>query len=288
MPLFPAKRYTGAVAILWQALITLLALIAAPALAQNAPTHIAARLLAEGAAAAGGTVTLAIEMKPAAGWHGYWRNPGDAGFGMQLDWALPKGSSTGALQYPVPETLVVSGLMNHVYQRDYAVLVPLALPAGAVPGSYPISVKANWLACTEQVCVPERATLATTITISAPGAAARPATAFDAWRSKLPAPLSAQVHYAIEGATLRLAIPFPAASAVAGPHLFAADDHVVDYAAPQIFARAGDVLLVTLQRAKVAAVSPASFGAVLRLNAAGDGLALVATPGAVPAGANSI
>ena len=98
---------------------------------------------------------LALHMRPEPGWHGYWANPGDAGFGMTLKWRLPGGSEAGAPQYPVPQTLVIAGLMNHVFERDYAVLVPLRIARDAQPGSVlPISVAADWLACTDQVCVP--------------------------------------------------------------------------------------------------------------------------------------
>ena len=54
-----------------------------------APTWVQARgieqqLVAEGPAPAGGEVELAIQMRPAPGWHGYWQNPGDAGLPMEV------------------------------------------------------------------------------------------------------------------------------------------------------------------------------------------------------------
>ena len=76
-------------------------------------------------------MTLAIHFTPAPGWHGYWSNPGDAGDGMTLDWHLPAGWKAGEPQYPVPRELSIAGLMNHVYEAEYAVLVPVAVPAGA-------------------------------------------------------------------------------------------------------------------------------------------------------------
>ncbi|MEO5587217.1 MAG: protein-disulfide reductase DsbD domain-containing protein [Novosphingobium sp.] len=274
-------------ALLW----SMLALsFAQPAFAQPAaPTHITAELIAEAPAEPGEAVTLAFHMRPSEGWHGYWANPGDAGFGMALKWTLPPGVKAGALRYPVPETLIVSGLMNHVYEHDYAVLVPLTVPADARPGArLPVAVEANWLACTDQVCVPERATLQTVVTVAAPAAApaATPAQdpRFDAWRARLPAPLGATARFALTGDRIRLAIPLPASLPLENPHFFAASEHVTAYAAPQVFRRQGDLLIVELARPTVAAAAPGELAGVLRLNAAGDGVEIAAAPGLVPTG----
>ncbi len=117
---------------IFQVILMTLALLASlpAAHAQGAfgggKAHIAARLVAESAAPAPGAgTTIAFAMTPEAGWHGYWENPGDAGLGMTVEWTLPKGVSIGRLRYPVPETLVISGLMNHVYEGPYAVLATL-------------------------------------------------------------------------------------------------------------------------------------------------------------------
>ncbi len=273
--------YRGLVVLLLQ-LAALL--FAAPALA--APTHITAALVAESAVEPGGKVTLALVMRPETGWHGYWLNPGDAGFGMTAKWRLPRGASTGPLLYPVPRTLILAGLMNHVYESDYALLVELTAPANSAPGSrLPISVEADWLACTDEICVPERATLSTEVLIGPPGAADR---RFDEWRRRLPAPLGAEAHFAIAGDTIRLGIPMPRTVALEAPHLFAADDRVVSYPAGQAFFRKGDLLIVELQRPRALAITPATFSAVLRLNAAGDGVTIAAVPGSVPTGGEPI
>ena len=291
-------RYRPLVAKIWQAVLLCVAGAIWAATAQadtapapgsvvvaNAPNHITARLLTEGPAAPGGTVTLAIAMNPAPGWHGYWLNPGDAGYAMRLGWHLPAGGQAGTPQYPVPQTLVLAGLMNHVYTRDYAVLVPFHVPDGAAPGaSLPISVDAEWLACSDQTCVPEKATLTTEVRIGQPSADPR----FDAWRAALPAPLGGTAHVEADAKTLRLAIPLPASVGVKAPHLFIATDGITEYAAPQTFSRAGDTLIVTLAR-RAGTAAPASLSAVLGLDdgAKSDsvgGLEFTATPGPVPTG----
>ena len=80
-----------------------LALLLVPAIA--AAQHIVPQLVAEGPAPPGGEVELAIHMRPAPGWHGYWLNPGDAGLPMEVEWQLPKGFAVGPLRYPVPTRL---------------------------------------------------------------------------------------------------------------------------------------------------------------------------------------
>jgi len=134
-------------------LLIFLLLLVAPTVAQA--RGIEPQLVAEGPAPAGGEVELAIHMRPAKGWHGYWQNPGDAGLPMEVKWQLPRGYSAGPLRYPVPTRLTVAGLMNYVYERDYAVLVRLKVPANA-SGTIPIRAEARWLACTDKICVPEQ------------------------------------------------------------------------------------------------------------------------------------
>ena len=269
-------------------LLQLLLLFCALALSPRAlaaPNNIAAELVAEGPGEAGKTVWLAFHMKPAAGWHGYWRNPGDAGLGMNTAWTLPSGAQVGALAYPVPQTLLVSGLMNHVYKGDYAVLVPLILPAGAAPGSrLPIAVDAQWLACTDTICVPERARMETWVEVGTP----RSSQQFDRWRAALPAPLGSDAKFALSDKGLRIAIPLPRTVALDRPHFFLGEDKVADYAAPQAFFRKGDTLIVELARARFAPQSPGALTGVLRLNPAGDGLDIAARPGPVPSGGNRL
>src|SRR5689334_23260898 len=94
------------------------------------------QLVAEGPAPPGSYVDLAIHMRTKPGWHGYWLNPGDAGLPMDVHWRLPKGFAAGPLRYPVPTRLTVAGLMNYVFERDYAMLVRLKVPVdakGAIP-----------------------------------------------------------------------------------------------------------------------------------------------------------
>ena len=81
-------------------------------------------------------------------------------------WRLPDGWRAEALQYPVPDRLIIAGLMNYVFERDYALLATLHVPASAEPGgTFPIDARLDYLVCTDQVCVPETATVSTELAI---------------------------------------------------------------------------------------------------------------------------
>jgi DsbC/DsbD-like thiol-disulfide interchange protein/cytochrome c biogenesis protein CcdA len=232
-------------------------------------------LVAEGPAPAGGEVELAIHMRPAPGWHGYWLNPGDAGLPMDVKWQLPKGLEAGPLRYPVPTRLEIAGLMNYVFERDYAVLVRLKVPRDA-HGILPIRADARWLACTDKICVPEQGRLALDLPV---GAGTPDRAQFDAWRRALAQPIATVGHFTTDGDKLRVAIPLPASVKVEQPYLFPITNNVVDYEAPQSFRRSGNWLVVELAMKK----APAAFAGVLALGGS-IGLEFRAVPGAVPTG----
>jgi DsbC/DsbD-like thiol-disulfide interchange protein/cytochrome c biogenesis protein CcdA len=263
---------------MFRRVLILFALLLAPALAHA--RGIEPQLVAEGPAPAGGEVELAIQMIPAPGWHGYWLNPGDAGLPMDVKWQLPKGFAAGPLRYPVPGRLEIAGLMNYVYERDYAVLVRLKVPAGA-KGLIPIRAEAHWLACTDKICVPEQGTLELDLPV---GNGTPQRGQFDQWRRALPRPLASVGHFAVAGDKLRVAIPLPATVAVDQPYVFPLADGPVDYAAKQSFRRAGDTLIAELPRKGAAA---GDFAGVLALGD-GSGLEFRAVPGSVPEGGTAI
>jgi DsbC/DsbD-like thiol-disulfide interchange protein/cytochrome c biogenesis protein CcdA len=255
-------------------ILILLALLLAPALA-NA-RGIDPQLVAEGPAAAGGEVELAIVMHTKPGWHGYWLNPGDAGLPMEVKWVLPKGWSVGQLQYPVPTRLKIAGLMNYVYEKDYAVLVRLKAPANAT-GAVPIRAAAHWLACTDKICVPESGELSLDLPV---GSGSPNQAQFDQWRMALPRPLASAAHFQVAGDEIRLGIPLPRDVKVEKPYFFPSVDGPVDYAGEQHFSRKDDLLIAELPRRRG---DPAQLAGVLSLGD-GRGLEVEVSPGAVPGG----
>jgi DsbC/DsbD-like thiol-disulfide interchange protein/cytochrome c biogenesis protein CcdA len=240
--------------------------------------NIAVELYADGAPVAGGEWMLALRFTPKSPeWHGYWSNPGDAGQGMRLTLDLPDGWQAGEPLYPVPERLTISGLMNHIYEGTYVVLVPVKVPAGVDGASLPpITGQVEYLACTDKICVPQDAVLS-----------AKAGGDFPRWRAEIAPLLDARGSFAVAGQTLRLAIPLPASVGLADPHVFIATERVVQYAAPQTFRRVGDMLVAEIALNERREGDPQTLTGILAFGD-GAGVRFVAAPGAVPSGGELI
>ena len=196
--------------------------------------------------APGDNVTVAIVMDPKAGWHDYWSNPGDAGTPLELEWQLPAGVTAGLVRAPVPETLIVSGFMNHIYKAKHAFLVDIKIPKDAQPGqSLSVKVNARWSACSDLVCVPETATLTVPLTVGSSTIANADRARFDEWRSALPVPLDRAALYQIDGKRIEIAIPYPRSAKAERIWFFAQTEKLFRYAAPQSARRVGDWLVVS-------------------------------------------
>ena len=256
--------------------ITLFLLGALPASAQVPRENaIQPELVLRSHATPGSGTDLAILMHTSPGWHGYWLNPGDAGLPMEVEWTLPPGWKVEPLRYPVPHKLLVAGIVNYVFESDYAVLTRI-VPPSSTTGSR-ISANLRWLACTDKICVPEHGEVSIDVPTSG---TAIPDARFDNWLRALPRPLGSQAHFALRPKTIDLAIPLPAGVAVNDAYFFPADDGPIDYAAPQFIRRTGDTLVVELGRRDG---DPSVINGVLSIGG-GRGLEIAATPGAVPSG----
>ncbi|WP_375395859.1 protein-disulfide reductase DsbD family protein [uncultured Sphingomonas sp.] len=268
--------------------MTLLALLLAWTTVVRADTfgapsrHLPMTLVAESVVPrAGGIVTIAIDTQPEAGWHGYWLNPGDAGFPARLDWTLPAGATVAGLRYPVPTTMLVAGLMNYVYKAPYAPLVTLSVPAGLPTGTkLPVRLKADYLVCTDSICVPEAQTLSMDLTVGDGTIAPATRASFDAWRRAIPKPLGSAAAYSVKDGILRIAVPYPAGAVATDAYFFPTTTGAVDYAAPQTVTRDGDMLTIATKTAAGSKPAGAIEG-VLRIGVA-QGLMLSAAPGGSP------
>jgi len=181
---------------------------------------------------ASGEVTLraGIEMKIVAGWHTYWRYPGDSGVPPRFDFSGSANLKSAKVLYPAPqlhsdETGQTIGYENSVVfpvevtpkdaskpvdlklKIDYAVCEKLCVPA---EGSAALPLKPGASAedaavKTAFARVPQRVDAAASgLTVKRAGGGAKPLVMVD-----LPAPANAPVTIFVEGPTPEWALPIP-------------------------------------------------------------------------------
>lgn len=265
-------------------LLIMLCLMPTGAMAQDTrfgDDKIAVNLFVDREAETDGGRMLALHFKPRSEeWHGYWSNPGDAGQGMDLTLDLPEGWRAGEPLYPVPTRLEIAGLMNHIFEGDYTVLVPLTASASARPiDAAAIRGTVSYLACTDRICVPQDARLDAVV-----------GGEFDQWRSSIAPMLDRTAQFEMTGRSLRLGIPVPRNLRLSDPHVFVARgstgaEAVPAYAAEQVFRRAGDVLVAEIpldQRRDQTAGAPVSAITGILSFGDGEGVRFAAVPGEVP------
>jgi thiol:disulfide interchange protein DsbD len=106
-----------------------------------------------------GSVLVGIRFRMDNGWHIYWKNPGDAGMPVTVNWTLPEGWSAGPLLYPVPVRFTSQGLTGYGY-RDEVILFSRILtdPRRPPAPDAVVGAEVSWLACGES-CQPGSAVL---------------------------------------------------------------------------------------------------------------------------------
>ena len=189
-------------------LLLLVAATATPAAAAGS-THLAVSLLAESETPAAGRTTLvALKFVPKSGWHGYWSNPGDSGLAPKVAWSAPRGVTFGRLRHPAPELLSVAGMASFVHSGTHILLADMRVPSGLAPGS-PLRVRAKleWLACTDRLCVPERAELLLDLTVGDGRASPANRAVFRAAAANLPKAVSSEAEYSLDDGSLLLSLP---------------------------------------------------------------------------------
>lgn len=133
----------------------------------------------------GDTVMAAVRLQMNPGWHTYWENSGDSGYATKIKWTLPAGVTNGAIQWPVPEKVVISGETTFGYHDEAILLVPLRIAADAPAGPAKFSAKVSWLEC-EKLCLPGSATVDAELVIGPDHKTSGHTAIFSAARERLP------------------------------------------------------------------------------------------------------
>jgi thiol:disulfide interchange protein DsbD len=214
--------------------------------------HSDARSVSELAAIRPGEAfTVALHLTMDAGWHSYWRNPGDAGGETVIEWTLPDGFTATAIQWPHPHRIEAPPLVSYGYDGEVLLLVEVAPPPHLQPGTTAtLEARADWVVC-EEICLPAAADVSLTLPVAEGAARLDPewGPAVARTRARLPAVLDA---WAIEawrvpdGFVLSVTPPRGWDGAFLGSYFFSGASGVIAHAAPQPLTRDGDTYQLSL------------------------------------------
>ncbi|MCD8284331.1 MAG: thioredoxin family protein [Opitutae bacterium] len=105
---------------------------------------------------AGSEFCLFVKLTMEPGWHVYWKNPGEVGDVLRIDWGeLPAGVSMGEWTWSAPKLYEQSGLKNFVLENVAFVRIPVRVAADVAAGELNFVGNAKWLACNDDTCVPQ-------------------------------------------------------------------------------------------------------------------------------------
>ncbi len=221
--------------------------------AQQDPTpHSEAELISEvSAVRAGEPFTIGLLITLDEGWHTYWKNAGDAGNGVLMDWTLPEGFTVDSLRYPVPERIPYPPLMNYGYYDEVVLLATVTPPADLAAGSVEFAAVADFLVCAD-VCIPATANVDLTLPVRAgTGAIAASASAplIRRFRGQMPidgADWGARAARTEGGFVVSVTPPEGWSGAFNGAYFFPDDPITLSHVADQPAGLAGDELRLEL------------------------------------------
>jgi thiol:disulfide interchange protein DsbD len=255
--------------------------------------HARTRLIAEtDGATPGSKIWVAVTQDLDAGWHTYWRNPGDAGEAPTFNWVLPQGWSAGTIVWPTPHRLPLGPIMNYGYERQVVMPVPLVVPASARVGQIAhLAASVDYLICA-QVCVPETAKVTLDLPIMA-GPAPRdpeggPLIAAALTAAPQPAGLNAAFQKTAQGLILAVAGKPLVGGSSSDIYFYPFDGALIDQAKPQLVERGPQGLRLTLVAGPAFAKSPAPQLAAGVLALDGQAYEISAAPGPLPPGTSGL
>jgi thiol:disulfide interchange protein DsbD len=206
----------------------------APPASPRADTRMDVKLVSEFSRVKPGAVFwIGLHQVIAEGWHTYWRNPGDSGQPLTVEWTLPEGFHVGAVNWPIPKRVPTGPFMSYGYEAEVLYLWELTVPESARPGDV-VDIKADvlWLIC-KDACLIEEAEVRMALEITDAENVADPrwaSTIHDAVEA-LPSAFPGEASFTVRQNTMTLALrPFPDADLTIGeirffPYAWGIIDH---------------------------------------------------------------
>ena len=102
---------------------------------------------------------IGIKMDMQKNWHTYWKNPGDSGGPIKIQWDTDENIKIDEIKWPRPELIPYVPLMTYGY-KDFVIFPFEYIKNDSLNSNIKLNV--NFLIC-DDVCVPEKASIETSL-----------------------------------------------------------------------------------------------------------------------------
>ena len=195
---------------------------------------------------------IGIRMDMQKNWHTYWKNPGDSGGPIKVNWSHNDNISISELYWPTPSLIPYEPLMTYGYKNF--VIFPFEIINSNNKNSF-IEASIDFLIC-DDVCVPEKAFIKTNLQDI------KTDSSLHDWFLKVPAqtlPVKASLEK--DFINIRFSSPFNVTSAI----FFVDNQDIVEHASDQILSKEENNYLLKVK--KIADVETfANLSGVISIN----------------------
>ena len=195
---------------------------------------------------------IGIRMDMQKNWHTYWKNPGDSGGPINVNWSHNDNISISELYWPTPSLIPYEPLMTYGYKNF--VIFPFEIINSNNKNSF-IEASIDFLIC-DDVCVPEKAFIKTNLQDI------KTDSSLHDWFLKVPAqtlPVKASLEK--DFINIRFSSPFNVTSAI----FFVDNQDIVEHASDQILSKEENNYLLKVK--KIVDVEPfANLSGVISIN----------------------
>ena len=195
---------------------------------------------------------IGIQMDMQKNWHTYWKNPGDSGGPINVNWSHNDNISISELYWPTPSLIPYEPLMTYGYKNF--VIFPFEIINSNNKNSF-IEASIDFLIC-DDVCVPEKAFIKTNLQDI------KTDSSLHDWFLKVPAqtlPVKASLEK--DFINIRFSSPFNVTSAI----FFVDNQDIVEHASDQILSKEENNYLLKVK--KIVDAEPfANLSGVISIN----------------------
>lgn len=112
--------------------------------------------------APGKSFWVAIDYSLENGAHTYWKNPGDSGMPLSVEWKLPQGFQVSQVLWPTPKRFEQDTLITFGYDAPFTLLAEIIAPKN-FEGPVELQAMLEWISCSQEGCVPGEKTVSLTL-----------------------------------------------------------------------------------------------------------------------------